>query len=209
MVLTIYGCWQLEEYPDPLARVWPCKRTREASKKLYELFWRKSDVMTIRWYFIKKLYMRLFVCVCAAFTCVSHGVHLLQYVCQSQRTISAVSPHLPSCLRQDLTFAAHVACGRLTRVWASDFSDSVSCISVGALWWQNVGDVWSHTAHWESCEDLNSGLRAYLANSLLTEPPSQRQATFAEISWLSGQGCLCFYSIGDWTQGFVHRRCVP
>lgn len=140
------------------------------------------------------------LCVCAAFTCVSHGVHLLQYVCQSQRTISIVSPHLPSHIRCSCCLWQANRSVSLRLLWLSFLSFCGSIV---------MTDVWSHTAHWESCEDLNPGLRAYLASSLLTEPPSQRQATFAEISWLSGQSCLCFYSIGDWTQGFVHRRCVP
>lgn len=161
--------------------------------------------MTIIWYFIKKLYMWLFVCVCCIDVCEPWGALASMCVSKSEDDLScqSSSPIL-------FETGSHIRCSCCLR--QANRSVSLRLLWLSFLYFCGsivMTDVWSHTAHWESCEDLNPGLRAYMANSLLTEPPSQPQATFAEISWLSGQGCLCFYSIGDWTQGFVHSRCVP
>lgn len=161
--------------------------------------------MTIIWYFIKKLYMWLFVCVCCIDVCEPWGALASMCVSKSEDDLScqSSSPIL-------FETGSHIRCSWGLR--QANRSVSLRLLWLSFLYFCGsivMTDMWSHTAHWESCEDLNPGLRAYLANSLLTEPPSQPQATFAEISWLSGQDCLCFYSIGDWTQGLVHSRCVP
>lgn len=61
-----------------------------------------------------------------------------------------------------------------------------------------ITDVWLHTGLWEPFEDLNSGPHARQASTLLTEPPSQPQATFPEMSREHGQGFVvlaCVFTV--------------
>lgn len=112
--------------------------------------------------------------VCLASVCISKLEEILSY----QASPPILYWDRVFCLLSTL-YGAH---GRLAWGASSTLASLPSFCGITV-----ITDVWPYTGHWELFEDLNSSPHAYQANTSFTEPPSQLQAMFPEISRLHGR----------------------